>query len=106
MEAADLYTYRTFWSAADEEFVGLCAEMPSLSWLDVTHERALAGIQKVVRDVLRDMRTSGETPPSPIASRTYSGELRVRLPPNLHRQLAIKAAEAGTSLNRIVIDEL
>ena len=30
---ADKYTYRVMWSDEDEEFVGLCAELPSLSWL-------------------------------------------------------------------------
>ncbi|PJA42533.1 MAG: toxin-antitoxin system HicB family antitoxin, partial [Lysobacterales bacterium CG_4_9_14_3_um_filter_62_6] len=27
------YTYRVIWSDEDVEFVGLCAEFPSLSWL-------------------------------------------------------------------------
>ncbi len=30
----DKYTYRITWSEEDGEFVGLCAEFPSLSWLD------------------------------------------------------------------------
>ncbi|MGV7292077.1 antitoxin HicB, partial [Mycobacterium kansasii] len=28
------YTYRVEWSPEDGEWVGLCAEFPSLSWLD------------------------------------------------------------------------
>ena len=28
------YTYRVTWSAEDNKYVGLCAEFPSLSWLD------------------------------------------------------------------------
>ena len=31
---AKLYTYRVLWSEEDAEFVGLCAEFPSLSWLE------------------------------------------------------------------------
>ncbi|GEM_PF-5636466 len=30
---ADKYTYRITWSAENEEYVGLCAEFPSLNWL-------------------------------------------------------------------------
>jgi hypothetical protein len=30
------YSFSVKWSAEDEEFVGLCAELPSLSWLDST----------------------------------------------------------------------
>jgi hypothetical protein len=29
----DKYSYRVTWSDDDSEFVGLCAEFPSLSWL-------------------------------------------------------------------------
>ncbi len=106
MQSQDKFTYRTFWSEADREFVGLCAEFPSLSWLDDSHEKALKGIRRVVRDVIADMKRSAEVVPEPVTARAYSGELRVRLPPNLHRQLAIRAAEEDTSLNRIVIDGL
>ena len=49
------YTYRVTWSPEDSEYVGLCAEFPSLSWLAKTPEAALKGIQKVVADVVADM---------------------------------------------------
>lgn len=96
------YTYRITWSAEDGEQLGLCAEFPSLSWLAPTPEEALAGIQRLVRSVLADMRTSGEPVPKPLADRAYSGRFVVRVPPETHRQLAIRAAEEGVSLNRLV----
>ena len=37
----DRYTYRVTWSEEDEEYVGLCAEFSSLSWLAATPEEAL-----------------------------------------------------------------
>ena len=45
---ADHYTYRVTWSPEDGEYVGLCMEFPSLSWLAQTLESALAGIRDVV----------------------------------------------------------
>ncbi|WP_419938650.1 type II toxin-antitoxin system HicB family antitoxin [Candidatus Palauibacter sp.] len=99
---SDHYTYRVTWSAEDGEHVGFCAEFPSLSWLAPTPARALAGIRRVVRDSLSDMRSTGETPPEPMADRAYSGRFLVRLPPEVHRALAIRAAEEGVSLNRLV----
>lgn len=98
----DLYTYRITWSAEDDEHVGLCAEFPSLSWLACTPADALAGIRRVVRESVADMRESGETPPDPIATRPYSGRFLVRVPPETHRALAIQAAEQGVSMNRLV----
>ncbi len=98
----DHYTYRVTWSVEDGEHVGLCAEFPSLSWLAPTPAKALAGIQRVVNNALSDMLSTGEAPPEPLADRTYSGKFLVRVPPETHRTLAIRAAEEGVSLNRLV----
>ena len=102
----DHYTYRVTWSDDDREYVGLCAEFPSLSWLDTSPEDALKGIRKVVADIVKDMNTSGETIPDPIASKRYSGKFIVRVPPEVHRRLALEAAESGVSINRIVSAKL
>ena len=98
----DHYTYRITWSAEDSEHVGLCAEFPSLSWLAATPDEALAGIRQIVRDCVADLQATGETPPQPMADRTYSGKFMVRVPPETHRALAILAAEQGVSLNRLI----
>lgn len=102
----DHYTYRVTWSEDDKEYVGLCAEFPSLSWLAKTPESALKGIRKVVSDVVQDMRSKNEEVPEPIASRNYSGKFMVRVPPEVHRTLSIQAAEAGVSLNRLASTKL
>ena len=99
---SDRYTYRITWSAEDGENVGLCAEFPSLSWLAPSPEMALAGIERLVRDVVSDMQETGEVPPEPLADKAYSGRFLVRVPPETHRALAIRAAEEGVSLNRLV----
>ena len=98
----DHYAYRITWSAEDSEHVGRCAEFPSLSWLAPTAEEALIGIRNLVREILADMRDTGESPPRPFADRPYSGKFVVRIPPETHRNLAIQAAEQGVSLNRLV----
>ncbi len=67
--SADLYTYRTIWSDEDQEYVGLCAEFPSLSWLEPTEAAALAGIRQVVAECVADMIADGEPVPTPIAER-------------------------------------
>jgi predicted HicB family RNase H-like nuclease len=104
--SVDHYTYRVTWSPEDREHVGLCAEFPSLSWLAETPEEALAGIRRVVVESIDDMRANGEPIPEPIAERNYSGEFRVRIPPQVHRALVIQAAEQGVSLNRLASSKL
>ncbi len=98
----DRYTYRITWSEDDNEYVGLCVEFPSLSWLSKAPEAALKGIRKLVAETVSDMESNDETVPEPIACRKYSGKFMVRVPSEVHRNLAIRAAESGISLNRIV----
>ena len=102
----DHYTYRVTWSAEDGEHVGLCAEFPSLSWLAATPEAALAGVRALVAQVAADLQANGETIPTPLAERRYSGEFKVRIPSQVHRALALEAAEQGVSLNRLASAKL
>ena len=102
----DHYTYRVTWSEEDKEYVGLCAEFPSLSWLASAPEAALRGVRSVVADAVADMVRHGEPVPAPLASRSFSGKFMVRVPPHVHRELALEAAEAGVSLNRLASAKL
>ena len=103
---SDHYTYRVTWSEDDGEYIGLCTEFPSLSWLAESPEASLLGIRNVVSEVVADMGKSGEQIPVPIANKNYSGKFMVRIPPDTHRILAIQAAEAGISLNRLASSKL
>lgn len=51
------FSYRITWSDQDEEYIGLCDQFPSLSWLAPSPEAALRGIRKVVAE------TNAEFPP-------------------------------------------
>lgn len=105
-ETADKYTYRVTWSEEDAEHVGLCAEFPSLSWLATSPEAALRGIRKLVVEAVADMTSSGEHVPEPLSTKHFSGKFMVRVPPEVHRQLALEAAEARVSLNRLASAKL
>jgi len=104
--SVDHYTYRVTWSPEDGEHVGLCVEFPSLSWLAAAPEEALSGIRQMVAEAVADMQASGEPIPKPLAEKYYSGEFRVRIPPEVHRALAMQAAEQVVSLNRLASAKL
>lgn len=55
LNPADDQTYSVSWSEEDQEYVGLCSEFPSLSWLAPTPEDALAGIRRLVQDCRGDL---------------------------------------------------
>ena len=51
----DKYTYRVTWSDEDQEYVGLCAEFSSLSWLEKSPEKSLQGIRRLVKGTVLDL---------------------------------------------------
>jgi predicted HicB family RNase H-like nuclease len=52
------------------------------------------------------MTANKEAVPEAISARNFSGKFMVRVPPETHRMLAIKAAESGVSLNRLIASKL
>ncbi len=96
------YAYRVIWSEEDREHVGLCAEFPSLSWLARDQAEALTGIVRLVEEVVADLEQNGETVPNPLSEKRYSGKISLRTTPDVHRSLAMSAAEQGVSLNRLI----
>ena len=100
------FTYKVTWSEKDGEYVGLCAEFPSLSWLDEDQDEAFKGIRKLIADTVKDMEKANEPVPVPLAKRDFSGVFKVRVPASIHRALVLEAAEAGVSLNRVVSAKL
>jgi predicted HicB family RNase H-like nuclease len=99
---AEHFTYRVSWSQEDGEHVGTCLEFPSLSHLAADPAEALDGVRKLVADVVADMQANNELILVPRADTRYSGKFMTRIPPDLHRRLAIEAEEEQISLNRLV----
>ena len=100
------YRYSIQWSPEDQEFVATVLEFPSLSWLDEDQFEALRGIERLVADVIDELTQSGEQVPQPIATQKFSGRLNLRVPPELHRRLAIEAANHGVPLNKYATERL
>ena len=72
------YTCRVTWSAEYNEYVGLCAEFPSLSWLDADQSKAFSGIEELVADVVADMISTNEKVPI-VKLLYYSYRIRKKL---------------------------
>ncbi len=66
------YSYGITWSVEDREFVGLCTEFSSLSYLDEDKSAALLGITALVQDVVAEMEATGEKVPEPIAEKVLA----------------------------------
>lgn len=100
------YRYSIDWSPEDQEYVARVTEMPSLTWMDKDRHAALEGLDRLLKETVSDMIRNEEPVPLPMADRTYSGELKVRVSPHKHRELAISAREEGVSLSKYVSGKL
>ena len=102
----DKYTYRVEWSEEDKAHLARCLEFPSLIAHSKTPERALKEIRLVVSETIKWMAEEGEEIPEPLGLKGFKGNLTLRVSPEIHRQLAIKSAEQGISINQYILSRI
>ncbi len=103
---SDKYTYRIQWSEEDASHIARCLEFPSLAAHGETAEQALKEIEFVVAESIKWMEENGEEIPEPLGKKRYRGNLTLRIPPEKHRELAIRSAEEGVSINQFILSRL
>lgn len=94
------------WSEEDGCFVGHC---PGL-FHGGTHGRNEADVYRQLCEIAEEWvemieGDGGELPP-PTTGKTYSGKFMVRIAPELHQRVALKAMARGESLNQLVAASL
>ncbi len=102
----DKYTYRVQWSQEDGCHVAKCLEFPSLSAHGRSAIEALQEIENVVLYTIEWMEENGESIPEPYGLKKYKGNLSLRVPTDIHRELAIRSAEQGVSLNQYILSKI
>jgi len=96
------YTYKVEWSEEDDAFVAFCVEFPSLAAHGKSPAKALEEIMYVVKCAVKDMQENGEEVPEPVSAKTYKGRIPLRIPPALHKRLALRAFRSELSLNEFL----
>ena len=71
------YHYDVIWSEEDQEYVGLCTEFPSLSWLDASAAAALHGIQQLIVSCVDDLHDQGEPIPEPLSATSVPKDKKI-----------------------------
>ncbi len=102
----DKYVFRVEWSEEDRLHIGRCIEFPSLSAHGKTPESALKEIRSVTEKSIKWMIENKESIPEPLCTKVFKGNLTLRIPPAVHRKLAIKSAEEGVSINQYILSKI
>lgn len=71
-----------------------------------TKEEAHNNIYEVLEGFIEVMIEEGEEVPEPISDGDFSGNLRVRMPKSLHKNLSQAAKLEGVSLNQYIVHKL
>ena len=100
------YTYRVEWSEEDQLHIARCLEFPSLAAHSKTVGGALKEIEKVVEEAIAWMQEENEEIPEPFGLKRYKGNLTLRVPAEVHRNLSIKSAEEGVSINQYILSKI
>jgi predicted RNase H-like HicB family nuclease len=100
------YTYRIEWSEEDQVHIARCLEFPSLAAHGKTPEKALKEIETVVAASVLWIEEENGVVPEPIGARHYKGNITLRVPPDVHKNLAILSAEQGVSINQLILSRL
>lgn len=103
---ASKYSYSIEFDGDDNIYIARCAEHPSLMAHGKTQEEALKEIKVAVLGALEWLHEDGKEIPEPFSLHKFSGEFRVRMPPEKHRKIAIEANLQGISMNQLIVNKL
>jgi predicted RNase H-like HicB family nuclease len=100
------YGFELFWSDEDQGYIATCPDFPGLSAFGKSPDKALKEAYIAMELFIEDYEQRGEPLPEPTKVTAYSGQIRLRMPKELHSQLAKTAAKSGVSLNTYLVSLL
>ena len=101
-EAARRFLKIVEWSDEDRCYVGSAPPLIGQCCHGKTEAAVLAQLQAIVVEWAESLIADGKPLPPGSANRKFSGKFDVRMSPEIHRKIALKAMAHGDSLNRRV----
>lgn len=99
MKASDRYLKIVEWSAEDGAYVGSAPGLVDACCHGDDEAAVYKELCQIVEEWIEIYKKEGMPLPEPTAGKTYSGKFVVRVPPELHKALTIRALQRGESLN-------
>ncbi len=91
------------WSDSDNGFIATVPELEGLSAFGNTPEEAAKELSEAKELYLEVLKEDGEEIPEHDLLKPYSGQIRLRLPRELHASLSEKAKQENISLNTYLV---
>ena len=106
MKEADKYLKIVEWSDEDGCYVGTCPGLLYGGCHGDDELKVYKELCKIVEEAINLYREDGKPLPPETAGKEFSGKFLLRTGKDLHKALAIRAVQAGQSLNSFCTDVL
>ena len=103
---SDQYLKVVEWSEEDDCYIGTAPGLIIGGVHGKNQAKVFADLCLTVEKSVRLLKKEGRPLPQPTIDRKCSGKILLRIPSELHKTLAIKAAQMGESLNRLIQHQL
>lgn len=103
---SDNYLKVVEWSEEDRCYVGTAPGLIIGGVHGKSQEKVFKELCVVVEEAVSTLREEGKPLPAETANRNFSGKIALRVPPSLHKKIAIKAQQEGESINRFIQQQL
>ncbi|CAG35138.1 type II toxin-antitoxin system HicB family antitoxin [Desulfotalea psychrophila] len=103
------FTKKIHWSEEDGCFVVTFPEFPLLSAFGETQKEALKDARIVLEMAINSLKKNGISLPQvkqPEEDKGYSGQVRLRMGKELHRELVERSEKSGVSLNTYIVSQI
>ncbi|MBI3296214.1 MAG: type II toxin-antitoxin system HicB family antitoxin [Deltaproteobacteria bacterium] len=94
------------WSEEDKCYIANIPELPNCMTHGDTMEEAVAMAKEAAQGYVETLKQEGLPIPVPLAEKRFSGKIALRIDPNLHRDIALKASMEGASLSKYIEERL
>lgn len=90
------------WSEDDQCFVGTAPGLILGGVHGNNQRKVFDKLCEAVKDAIALLKKEGKPIPSQAIKNEYSGKIALRITPQMHRSLAIKAIQHGESINKYI----
>ena len=99
---SDHYLKVVEWSKEDKCYVGTAPGLVLGGVHGKNQAKVFKELCEVVDESIALFKKEGHPLPSPTAHKQYSGKILLRIPPDLHKSVAIRAMQEGESVNKLI----
>ena len=94
------------WSPEDACFVGSAPPLVGRCCHGDREEEVFAELSQIVEEWLAIHAADSKALPAAVSTKRYSGKFQLRLTPDLHRLLALRAAMSRRSINDLAVEAI